>query len=87
MDMQIGSHAIHHNSPRTRRILWFFNSSICHRHCCHVVADSELQVGDIVTIIGEQFTAGCTPPEVVAALVGPEKSEVEVTAKRTADGP
>ena len=49
-------------------------------------ADSELQVGDIVTIIGEQFTAGCTPPEVVAALVGPEKSEVEVTAKRTADG-
>jgi hypothetical protein len=49
-------------------------------------ADSDLKVGDIVTIIGEQFTAGCTPADVVAALVGPEKSEVEVTAKRTGDG-
>ena len=44
LDMQIGSHAIHHNSPRTRRLLQLFDSSICQRHCCHVVADFGLRV-------------------------------------------
>ena len=48
--------------------------------------DSDLKVGDIVTIIGEQFTASCEPADVVAAMVGPRMSHVEITAKREVGG-
>ena len=45
-------------------------------------ADSDLRVGDIVIIVGEQFTAGVSAQDLVGVLCGPPSSHVEITAKR-----
>ena len=49
-------------------------------------ADSDFMVGDIVTIIDDQFTAGIEAKEIVACVCGPCKSSVEITAKRFKQG-
>jgi len=45
-------------------------------------ADSDLRVGDIVIIVGEQFTAGVSAQDLVGVLCGTPSSHVEITAKR-----
>ena len=45
-------------------------------------ADSELAKGDTVFMIDEQFTAGISMSDAIAALCGPSQSPVDLTARR-----